>query len=102
MADRAVMQRLRVNRKKTQKMKLFPNIKWLRKKVGHVSVLFYFYFFLFFLHINSLLLFFPSFFSSPILLAPFFLLTNPCTNSAGAWVILEYEGALFKVEVEER
>ena len=87
---------------KNTEMKLFPNIKWLRKKVGHVSGLFFF--FPFFLHINLLLLllFFPSFFSSPILLAPFFLLTNPRTNSAGAWAILEYEGALFKVEVEER
>ena len=28
-------------------------------------------------------LFSPSFFSSPILLAPFLLLTNPCTRSAG-------------------
>ena len=82
-------------------MKLFPNIKWLRKKVGHASVLFiYFLFFPLFFFILINFFFPPSFFSSPILLAPFFLLTNPRTNSAGAWVILEYEGALYKVEVE--
>ena len=28
-----------------------------------------------------------------LLLEPFFLLTNPRTNSAGAWVILEYRVA---------
>ena len=41
--------------------------------------LFVMFIFLFFLHINFTcqLFFFPSFFSSPILLAPFFLLTNP-------------------------
>ena len=62
-----------------------------KKSRACICVIYLFIFFLFFLHINYYFFFFPpSFFSSPILLEPFFLLTTPRTNSAGAWVILEY------------
>ena len=55
------------------------NLKNVYEKKSRMHLCYFF-----FLHINLLLLFSPSFFSSPILLAPFSLLTNPRTNSAGA------------------